>query len=475
MRRLLGLLVVLGLLAGGAPGQIPQHSVGTGTDLRVDNSYLRWFGSQGLPLSGLEALYTMGPDGDPTLNPGTKWYDRAENLLLWSADLSEWTASGTPVVTATTVEDDDGAGYEYILQSVTAPDATIYTWSIWVLKDAVAPATRFPRLQVQVFSSYTVHLDTQSGATTEGVALGGSHSVVSDGDYWKLSLTFTTDDGNGIIAIIYPAAGANADLTSLNAAAVGEITILRQQLTPGTSSGTYRKTEARQRVWDWGPNGLPAQVGSGGGVTTNDPGDALIDPGDPTIIAARGDFDGVDDYNAVSSVPFLDSFTIIALLKEDGRTGFSSIVVSTNPAWGTARSFAFASQTGVGKLYIKTATSGEESSTVGTLGVGEWACLAGTYDGAQIVGYLDGSAGTPTAVTGAMSGSKDLSISTAGTPWDGTIALVAVYSRAISAAENVRFYKTVARSYCNFRGILCDVFNINPWSSDFDASFGVGP
>lgn len=153
------------------------------------------------------------------------------NVLASPQDLTGWTNSGC-VVTAKTVEDDNGSAYEYVTQTVTAPDATTYMWTVWVLKDAVVPATRFPMLQVTVAGIYAVHLDTATGATTEKTTtLAGSTVAVStDGNYWKVVLTCTTDDANGIVLRINPAIGANADLSTQSTAAVGEITVLKQQL-----------------------------------------------------------------------------------------------------------------------------------------------------------------------------------------------------------------------------------------------------
>jgi len=191
---------------------------------------------------------TTGSDtNDPSITPTCR------NLLAAGSteDLQEWTASETPVVTATTVEDDNGAAYESISQLVAAPDATIHTWTIWVLKDAVLPATRFPEFRPVVNTYYRVRLDTSSGASTETAACSGSHTVTSDGLYWKVAVTFTTDDGNGISAQIFPAIGANADLTTSSAAATGSITILKQQLEVGDAATTYINPASEAMVQDW--------------------------------------------------------------------------------------------------------------------------------------------------------------------------------------------------------------------------------
>ena len=232
MKRVICLLLLIPLLA---LGQLD----------RMGHLSNRWH----LPDDGLVAAYFMGPDGE--LNSTADWWDPARNALVWSQDLTGWSTSGTPVVTMTTVEDNDSGAYEYVHQTVASPDATTWTWPLWVLKDVIAPATRFPLFKIIVSANYQVRLDTSTGATTETAGLGGSHTVTSDGDYWKVVMTFTTDDANGVFVQIVPAYGANADLTTISAAAVGTITVLRQQLNLGTSSLEYEVTEARQSVYNW--------------------------------------------------------------------------------------------------------------------------------------------------------------------------------------------------------------------------------
>ena len=165
------------------------------------------------------------------------------NLMLWSENLSEWTSVFTPVLTATTVEDDNGAQAELIKQIVSAATATAHVWTVWVLKDDVVPATRVPAFNVVVGDNYNVRLNTSTGASLTNGSLSATHSVVSEGDYWRLDVSFTTDDANGIQLTIYPSIGSNADLTTYDVAAVGTITIQKQQLILDTGDVAYRKVE----------------------------------------------------------------------------------------------------------------------------------------------------------------------------------------------------------------------------------------
>lgn len=168
--------------------------------------------------SGLVASYNK-------LAPGSS--DNLENAA--------WVATGTPVTATTTVQDDDAAGYEAIDVTVTPTvNGARYLWSVWVKKDTVAAATRFPMFHAIVDGSYEVRLDTSTGATTEAAGISGTKSITSESiggnDYWKLVIGFIADDALGVKARIYPSRGANVNLSSPSSSAVGTITILKQQL-----------------------------------------------------------------------------------------------------------------------------------------------------------------------------------------------------------------------------------------------------
>ena len=226
-------------------------------------------------LSGAEAAYFMGPS--LTLNPGLPWYTPDTNMLLSSGDLTGagWISVGGPVVTATTIEDDSAVAFEYRQQTIAASSGTKFVWTVWVLKDAVVPATRFPGFYITVLGTYQFNLNTVTGATvTTGVALGASNSVSADTvggvDYWKVTVTFTTDDALGISLNILPAWGANADLTTTSTAAVGTITVLQQQLTPGSTARDYQKTTAKQVISDFSGQGNDATLGANANIETSD-------------------------------------------------------------------------------------------------------------------------------------------------------------------------------------------------------------
>lgn len=196
-----------------------------------------------LPQRGLEALYTMGPDGE--LNPTARWYDRAMNLAGYSADLTNalWTKTNTTADSATLLTFDAQNGL--LSQSVTTLDATNYTLSFKARRITGNTALKF------------YHNDSETGNTS---------ALTLTATLTRYSVTILGKNGGG--AVLF-------GVQDVNAAGHGQIEITEIQVTPGSSAGTYRATEARQRVWDWSPGANHAQVGSAGGSDTNDPGDAV--------------------------------------------------------------------------------------------------------------------------------------------------------------------------------------------------------
>ena len=100
-------------------------------------------------LCGLKAYYRFQePAWDGSSGEVVNWAGPAmtvrENLVLVSEDMtgSGWSDSpSAPVVSATTVEDNSGAAFEYVIRQVTAIAPGIpYTYSVSVPKAGSAPA-----------------------------------------------------------------------------------------------------------------------------------------------------------------------------------------------------------------------------------------------------------------------------------------------------------------------------------------------
>lgn len=167
------------------------------------------------------------------------------NVCLQSEDFSTtWIVVGTPVITtnstvspdgnttADTIEDDNGSGFESLLQNITiANDSTSWTSSIYVLKDS--NTSRFPEIQM-IFTGGTtvaaaVQLNTSTGAVNHRLG-AGSASAEDAGDFWRLVITEPNNStGNTVLeARIFPAVTTTFGL--IQQAATGSIIVWGAQV-----------------------------------------------------------------------------------------------------------------------------------------------------------------------------------------------------------------------------------------------------
>lgn len=188
---------------------------------------------------------------------------------------SEWTQTGTPVITVNTepgpdgtqapgpdkIEDDDAAGFELISQSGAAFHVSDdFTASVYVKKDTTPRTTRFVLLRLQFGSVATepndVKLDTSTGevngSLTDG---GGSVGVQAVGDWWRVHVTAANQNGSNtsVTVQIYPAAGASATWVN-STGATGSATFWGAQLEKRSSVGLYQATPPTGIVLDTGPS-----------------------------------------------------------------------------------------------------------------------------------------------------------------------------------------------------------------------------
>ena len=173
------------------------------------------------------------------------------NLLTRSEDFShaDWTLSNTPVITTNTtvapdgattadsIEDNDGSGSESLYQ--TAGSFTVTDWycaSVYIDKDAVGRATRFPALLVQFLGSTTedneIRFDTSTGESNLNAddpnAIAG---VIDVGNYYRIFVAAkSVDQSNTSVRWqLYPARGADGAWGSSNAA-TGTVIVWGAQL-----------------------------------------------------------------------------------------------------------------------------------------------------------------------------------------------------------------------------------------------------
>jgi hypothetical protein len=195
--------------------------------------------------------------------------DQGANLVNKPLQFDDvaWSSSGTPVVvadvaagvdgkiTADSIQDNDGAATEYRFQAITGFDATLNQIAVlYVKKDAVGRATRFPAFRVS-YSGSTVEdnwldLDTATGEFNTTFASDAFATVNSVGEYWELIFMISsTDQANTAMELgIFPARGASGTWVA-GVAAQGTITVWNAQTyQPAQDPATCRLEGAPART-----------------------------------------------------------------------------------------------------------------------------------------------------------------------------------------------------------------------------------
>jgi hypothetical protein len=251
-----------GIVKGLLPG------VGVNVPAKLSGEPLgRWIGTD----DGDEPLYDHPRfDHDPANGNaalGLLVEEQRTNLTLQSEQITAtgWTNGGCVLTadstvapdgntTADTIEDDSAVAFREVhtTSGYVVSDNQSYTFSVYILKDAIAPTTRFPAIRLEYSGGTSTgtdfFLDTQSGATNSnkfsGAGTVGDVGAVDFGDYWRFFGTFTNDaTGNTVLGFtIFPAIGANADLQTETAAAIGSIIVWGMQVELGAFLTSYIPT-----------------------------------------------------------------------------------------------------------------------------------------------------------------------------------------------------------------------------------------
>ncbi len=217
-------------------------------------------------------------DYDPTTGAfrGLRMEKPSSNECAVSEDVegSNWSNTGTlaTVVAATgpdgetsaqTIQDDDAGAssrYTYTRTSLSGASET-WTESVFIDKDAIPAATRFVAFELEFSGGTTttgqVTLDTSTGETSTALVTGSGTVVAGRAQNianarWRLSLTFTNaaDAANTTAKMhLYPAYGANADLTTQDVTVTGNpITVAFFQLEEQWLATAYISTNLAVRT-----------------------------------------------------------------------------------------------------------------------------------------------------------------------------------------------------------------------------------
>lgn len=177
-------------------------------------------------------LFTHTRSGNATMVDSSgliKW--APHNLLPYSDDLTNWTSTGSAVVTATTVEDDQAGLFSNVFAAVTTVSGIQYALNLTITKDNVSSSTRFAVIRIDQTVNCDLAFDTSTGDYANLGSSFDSVSVVDNGATFDVSLTWTSDATSTNVTL-FPAGGSKADVTTVtssdfSAAAVGTVGITK--------------------------------------------------------------------------------------------------------------------------------------------------------------------------------------------------------------------------------------------------------
>lgn len=158
-------------------------------------------------------------------------------------------------------------------------------------------------------------------------------------------------------------------------------------------------------------------------------------------------FDGTDDYVNIASMSGLSSsaITVSAWVKISAHKNWNNVVghewVASNGSW-----LLFSDSSG--NAYFGIYDTSQHTAASSSFSAGVWHHLIGTYDGSVIRIYVDGVAGSSTALSGVTLdtvGQVGLS-SSSGSVFSGQIDDVRIYNRALSSDEITNLYQKTSQA-----------------------------
>ncbi|WP_299077117.1 hypothetical protein [uncultured Paraglaciecola sp.] len=229
-------------------GTVTSHS---GTTLVVNVDHFEGSGS----VSSWHLIKIEGVLVEPAatnLQPYSQEFSNAVyTKTVTVTDNTDTAPDGT--TTADTIEDDNAAGFENLVDANTIPDDSLdYTFSIFVLKDS--DETRFPELRLALQGGTSQYryfqFNTATGATSSTGSAGTSTYTVEDyGLYWRVIVTVTNNSSGNTSALwtLYPAISMSLGSGS-NLAATGSIIIWGAQLEQSSVPTSYIHTPSTASV-----------------------------------------------------------------------------------------------------------------------------------------------------------------------------------------------------------------------------------
>ena len=367
----------------------------------------------------------------------------SQNLILNSNDLTAggWSSSGTPIVTSTTLEDNDAGAMEGVLFTVNPiEDEDFYTMSCKVPIKGSAPSY-YAGIMIWLYIGGTsiqagITIDPYNKTITSKSTGGGTvapyaTSIEEVGTDLLVSLTLQNNGTSNTFARAdyYPAVNTDGSGTWL-VTAQGVNTFTDMQLENSSALGPF--------------------VATTGSAITNSYNHGKAFNSATTIAAGKlgraGGFDGINKYLSLGTGvgDFTDNFTLVAWVKTS--TDAVQTIIAKNEV-GTQQYLLQVGATATGRKVRFLWQGGSGLSTVGTIFDGEWHCVGVVIDGAAsqiyIDGEPDGSTFTPSIISkpavATTIGARNLGTTE---PFNGSIDEVIMRNRTLSPQGMLDIYNS---------------------------------
>jgi hypothetical protein len=286
-------------------------------------------------------------------------------------------------------------------------------------------------------ASASARLDGGIGATIDNVIFGSNTAVLTTGTWYHIALTRSSGTVRVFVnGNLHTSGTSTANLTCQNLCVGGYYDT--SYLYDGYLQDLRIYKGLAKYTSNFVPFGNPntAPTGAFPIYNTQDTGGSLVFNGSNQYATTGNNFMGT-----------LTTFTVSHFIKlsanQTSKTIFSNFNQFNGGGWVTGISD---STTNVIKFYLGSATL--HSTTALTNGV--WYCVTVTYDNGSPKIYINGSldASSSNTIVFSTPGNNDIGrLSSGGQYFNGNIAQVSIYNRALSAAEITQNYNALKSRY----------------------------
>ena len=400
-------------------------------------------------ISGASYVHAIG---SPVAQTAVIDWNKGSNLVPYSEELDEWTASALSVVqssatapdgstNAYTLTDNSFSSYGICFPSSTISMSGDYVASVFI-KKTTGSITNYPGLDIAQRGTYLI-IDTTNGTSVESGS-GSNYTDVTitsyNDDWWRVSAKLNYSNTARPMRL-WPAISSNG--TSISASATGSATFWGAQVEAADSLGAYIPNHTGTAITS--DVLLPQGLTTGRDITGVNLFENVRKQGalnlDGNSWAEVHDNESLDfgtgsfSLEAWARVKYVNQGSAVnAILTLGGDSASNeAIYINSSPA-------------------VKFEYNGDTTGT-GTETEGDWVHIVGTYDETNATLYLNGSQNAQNARTAAdVTNTLVKQIgrdSTTFRYYNDQIAQPRIYNRALTASEVLQNYNSGKSIYTN--------------------------